>query len=210
MIIRLKWGRHVSFGHSCDVDIHPTALIKIVNVGDRLLIGASSTFSLEAGSRIEAEGSFTFGRNNTIILHENACLQLGADSCALHACWIEVGANQAISIGRRTSLQLRCSLHGEVAIGDDTLLAPDVFISSGGHSFDKSDNLTIREQDRLSNKCLPVKIGSNCWLGIRSWIAPGVTIAEGSITGANSVLVKSTEKYSVYAGVPAVKIRTYR
>lgn len=195
---------------SCEVKIHEKALIKSVDRHALLMIGDHSTFILEEGAKIFLKGSFSFGRNTTIILRKNSALSLGADSWALHGCWIEAGSNNLISIGSRTTLQLRCSLHGEVAIGDDTLLAPDVFISSGGHSFDQYDNMTIREQDRLCKKSSPVVVGSNCWLGIRSWIAPGLILADGTITGANCVLTKSTDEYSVYVGVPARKIREYR
>jgi acetyltransferase-like isoleucine patch superfamily enzyme len=38
---------------------------------------------------------------------------------------------------------------------------------------------------------------------------PGVTLAEGSILGANSLLTKDTEPWTIYVGIPAkpVKIR---
>ena len=38
---------------------------------------------------------------------------------------------------------------------------------------------------------------------------PGVTLAEGSILGANSLLTKDTEPWTIYVGSPAkpVKIR---
>lgn len=195
---------------SCEIQIRAKASIESVDPDALLTIGEHSTLVLEEGAKILLESSFSFGRNSTIILHKNSTLSLGADSWALHGCWIEAGSNHLISIGSRTTLQLRCSLHGEVSIGDDTLLAPDVFISSGGHSFDQYDNLTIREQDRLCKKTSPVAVGSNCWLGIRSWIAPGLILADGTITGANCVLTKSTDEYSVYVGVPARKIREYR
>lgn len=196
--------------YSCEIDIHKSALIKCKHMHGMLNVGPNSTVILGPNSKIELEMTFSFGRGTTLILHENATLSLGANSWALHSCWIEVGANQKVDIGRRTTLQLRCGLHGDVTIGDDTLLAPDVFVSSGGHSFDNHDSMTIREQDKVYSRSMPVSIGSNCWLGIRSWVAPGILLADGTILGANSVITKDTESYSVYAGVPARKIRKYR
>ena len=55
----------------------------------------------------------------------------------------------------------------------------------------------------------PVSISSKCWLGIRTFVAPGLRVGEGTVTGANSVLRSDTDQFSVYAGVPAKKIRSY-
>ena len=99
---------------------------------------------------------------------------------------------------------------GEIYIGDDCLLAPDIYISSGSNSFDRNPEYTIRTQDAKEPfTSRLVSISSNCWLGIRTFVAPGLRLGEGTVTGANSVLLTDTEPYSVYAGVPAKKIRSY-
>lgn len=194
---------------TCNIYISDTA--KFSCVGDSYVeLGLNSSLYLHDNANVVISGRFVFGRGCTIIIHKNGNLILGNESWALHDCWIEVGADESIIIGDRTTMQLRCSIHGSVKIGDDVLMAPDVFISSGGHTYDKDDSLSIREQDKLFNISKPVVIGSNSWLGIRSWIAPGVSLAQGTITGANSVITKNSEMYSVYAGIPAVKIRSYR
>ena len=50
-------------------------------------------------------------------------------------------------------------------------------------------------------------IGHDVWVGYGSIILSGVNIAEGCIIAAGSVVTKDTEPYSIYAGVPAKKIR---
>jgi len=180
------------------------------SAGALLFLGAGSQLQMHENSQLVVSGNFSFGRGCTVIVHKDGKLVLGRDSWALHDCWIEVGPGEIIMIGDRVTLQLRCSIHGFVEIGDDTLLAPDCYVSSGGHAFDKDKSMTIREQDHLYRSSRPVVIGGNSWLGIRSWIAPGLILAEGTITGANCAVTKNTSEYSVYAGVPAVKIRSYR
>lgn len=46
-------------------------------------------------------------------------------------------------------------------------------------------------------------------VGVNSVVLPGVTLAEGSVVGANSTLTKSTEPWTIYVGSPAkpVKLR---
>jgi maltose O-acetyltransferase len=55
---------------------------------------------------------------------------------------------------------------------------------------------------------LPVTIGTGSWIGCGTMILPGVTIAPGCVIGAGSVVTKSTEAHSVYAGVPARRLRS--
>jgi len=196
---------------SCHVQLSlaPQADIQLVR-GNRLRFGALSKLIMHQRSQIICSGSFVFGDNCTVILHEGSKLYLGDHSWCLHGCWIEVGKGQALTLGDRVTLQLRCSLHGEIYIGNDCLFAPDIYISSGSHSFDGNLAHTIRTQDSkypITSK--PVLISSNCWLGIRTFVAPGVRLGEGTVTGANSVLLSDTDQFSVYAGVPAKKIRSY-
>jgi acetyltransferase-like isoleucine patch superfamily enzyme len=185
--------------------IHESALIN-----GTLRLGSGSVLTMQAGSSLSIGLNSWIGPQCVINLLAGSQLMIGDKCWFLQDNWVEVGAGSAIKIGNGTTVQKRCELHGEVKIGQNCLFAPSVFVSSGGHSFDKDPALTIREQDQLYSESRPVVIGSNVWLGIRSWIAPGITIADGTVVGANSVVTKSTLPYSVNAGVPARLIRTYK
>ncbi len=58
-----------------------------------------------------------------------------------------------------------------------------------------------------SGPTAPVRIGSNTWIGFECCIAPGVTIGDGSIVGARSVVLHSIPPYSIAAGNPASIVR---
>src|SRR5262249_30051677 len=53
----------------------------------------------------------------------------------------------------------------------------------------------------------PVRIGRNVWIGFDSCVLPGVSIGEGSVVGARSVVVADVPPYTVVAGNPARVIR---
>ncbi len=53
----------------------------------------------------------------------------------------------------------------------------------------------------------PIRIEPNVWLGFDCVILPGVTVGEGSIAGARSVVNTDVPPYSVVAGNPARVIR---
>lgn len=53
----------------------------------------------------------------------------------------------------------------------------------------------------------PIRLGRNVWVGFDSCIMPGVTIGDGSVVGARSVVFESVPAYTVVAGNPARAIR---
>jgi acetyltransferase-like isoleucine patch superfamily enzyme len=53
----------------------------------------------------------------------------------------------------------------------------------------------------------PVRIGRAAWIGFDSCVLPGVTIGEGAIVGARSVVTDDVAPYTVVAGNPARVVR---
>jgi acetyltransferase-like isoleucine patch superfamily enzyme len=53
----------------------------------------------------------------------------------------------------------------------------------------------------------PVRVGPNVWIGFDACVLPGVSIGEGSIVGAKSVVVADVEPYTVVGGNPAKVLR---
>ncbi len=71
------------------------------------------------------------------------------------------------------------------------------------------ENHALRE-DRFTgpgNSGQPIRIEPNVWIGFAACILPGVTIGEGSVVGARSVVVEDVPGYTVVAGNPARAIR---
>ena len=55
---------------------------------------------------------------------------------------------------------------------------------------------------------LGIHIEDDVWIGAGVRVLDGVKIGQGAIVGAGAVVTKSIEKFCVYAGVPAKKIKT--
>ena len=63
--------------------------------------------------------------------------------------------------------------------------------------------------EKQGNKVLSQGVvNDDVWIGLRCIIMPSLNIAKGTILGAGGVLTKNTELNSIYAGVPAKKIKT--
>lgn len=69
-------------------------------------------------------------------------------------------------------------------------------------------NVRVLTHDRTRGLYLHTRIGKNCFIGGESIILPGVTIGDGSVVGAGSVVTKDVPPASVVAGNPAKVIRT--
>lgn len=139
-----------------------------------------------------------------------------------HLC--EIGSHNAIDNGVTISTQLTMGdyIHISpfvVVIGGEKsklILEDFTFIASGTKVVCGSEDYTgggligptIPEEYRKINYNT-VKFERFAGCGVNCSIMPGVTLAEGSILGANSLLTKDTEPWTIYVGSPAkpVKIR---
>lgn len=131
-------------------------------------------------------------------------------------CWlndgVEMSAINQVVIGRGATLQRNVTIKGQICLGVNCLLAPNVFISSTSHI----PGMSIREQEsRLSQEEFlriynrPVVIGDDVWIGVNGVVMPGVRVGAHAIIGANAVVTKDVPEGAIVAGVPA-RILSYR
>lgn len=88
---------------------------------------------------------------------------------------------------------------GYIDIGDNVSIAHSTTILSSTHVF-KDNNIPIKDQGLMKLKTI---INSNTWIGCKSTIIAGVTLSEGTIIGANSMVNRDTDPYTTVAGIPA-------
>ena len=95
--------------------------------------------------------------------------------------------------------------NAHIVIGSYCDLGPKVMILTGAHEIDV-------DGDHIGGKgtAASVEIGDGCWLGARSTVLPGVTIAKKNILAAGSIMtVSSFEEKCLWAGVPAQMKKQY-
>ncbi|MHB2151113.1 acyltransferase [Calditrichota bacterium LG25] len=111
----------------------------------------------------------------------------------------------SVYIGNNVFIGNYCHLSvPKLEIQDFVMLASNVAIVGGDHRFDVVGIPIIfagRDKQR------GVVIERDAWIGHGSIILDGVTIGEGAIIAAGSVVTKSVPPYTVYGGVPARKIK---
>ncbi|WP_306438727.1 acyltransferase [Rhodococcus sp. 05-2254-6] len=112
-----------------------------------------------------------------------------------------------VSIGSNTSLNDYVHIWGGgiVEIGDDSLIAAHVVITSETHDIDALGKGLLYRQTRQTS---PVRIGNNVWIGSGAIVLPGVTIGDNSVVAAGAVVTKNIEANSLAVGVPARTVRS--
>lgn len=85
------------------------------------------------------------------------------------------------------------------------------------HLFGLNDTVTIKGQtllrkdwdNLLAVSKGPITVGNDVWIGLNCILLPGVTIGDGAVIMAGSVVVKDAPPYAICAGTPA-KVISYR
>ena len=89
---------------------------------------------------------------------------------------------------------------GEVHIGNYFHSGVECLILTQNHNYDKGETIPYDSNDIYK----PVNIGDCVWLGSRVTILPGVTIGEGAIIQAGSVVTSNIPYCGIAGGSPAV------
>ena len=93
-----------------------------------------------------------------------------------------------------------------ISIGDYTIIGSGCLIT------DTDSHPIIAEYRQRADylrytKSKPIKIGKNVFIGARSIIMKGVTIEDGAVVGAGSVVTKDVPANTIVAGNPAIIVR---
>lgn len=107
-----------------------------------------------------------------------------------------------IDLGAGSSISNNCCLNGSSAgihIGRHVMIAPNCCIVAFNHGTARN-GLPMIKQPLVEGA---VHIADDVWIGANSTITAGVTIHEGAIIAANSVVTKDVGAYEIVGGTPA-------
>ena len=113
----------------------------------------------------------------------------------------DYGAN--IRVGERFYANVGCVFLdcAPVTIGDRVKLGPNVQLLAVSHPLDR----TLRARGLEYGE--PIEIGDDVWIGGGAILLPGVSVAEGAVVGAGSVVTRDVPADTIVAGNPARPVR---
>jgi acetyltransferase-like isoleucine patch superfamily enzyme len=144
-------------------------------------------------------------------------VRLGEASTVYLGTMFDVGPRGRVSLGRYALVHgawIICD--AAVEIGDYALISWNVVLMDTYRACREPQARRVQLRQvpthplrRLlaETEAQPIRIGRNAWIGFDCCVLPGVTIGEGSIVGARSVVTENVPPYTVVAGNPARIIR---
>ena len=106
-----------------------------------------------------------------------------------------------LEIGDYSAISFNVEIYNfaKITIGRNTVISQHSYLCTATHDY-TAPNLPLIMK--------PIFIGSQSWVAAKTFVAPGVTIGEGCVIGACSVVTKNIADWNVAAGNPAKIIRT--
>jgi putative colanic acid biosynthesis acetyltransferase WcaF len=88
-----------------------------------------------------------------------------------------------------------------IRLGSHAIVSQDAYLCAATHDYDDPGFPLIAYE---------MSIGEYAWVCARASVAPGVNVGQGAVLGLGSVATRNLEPWTVYAGVPAVKVKERR
>jgi acetyltransferase-like isoleucine patch superfamily enzyme len=144
-------------------------------------------------------------------------VRIGRGSTTYLGTMFDVGPRGRVSIGSFSLINGAWFIcDAAIDVGDYALVSWNVvFMDSYGVSLDPAERrrqlqVSARGPNRRMPRgapAKPIRIGRNVWIGFDSIVLPGVTIGDGSIVGARSVVGEDVPPFTLVGGNPARVIR---
>jgi len=162
---------------------------------------------------VETTYSFRFFRSRL-----PAGVEYGVGASTYLGTMFDVGPDGRVKLGNYALVHgARIICDSEIVIGDHALISWNVVLMD-------TYRLPVNAADRRPEvkrvpasefriaaadvPAQPIHIKSNVWIGFESCLLPGVTIGEGSIVGARSVVTSDVPPFTIAAGNPARIVRS--
>jgi len=212
VIIRLLKGILSRLNKFQDIQLHSWLYCnyfdnRIKRVAGKIIPHVKSVFILSKNSYIELHGDLTTnancvkknGRSTILRVDKNAKLLVKGAFAFYYDCDVILFENAKMELGSgffNSNVKIRCKK--SIKIGENVAISHDVTIMD-------SDAHNISYDGYQMTK--PIIIGDNVWIGSRAMIMKGVSIGDGAIIAAGSVVTKDVPDNSLVAGVPAQVIK---
>ena len=128
--------------------------------------------------------------------------------------YVDYGFNTYIGKNFLSNYNFVLQDEGEVHIGDDVMIGPNVTITTNLHPFPAEERKVCWVPNRFPSGhkgnyvyAKPITIGNNVWICASVTVCAGVTIGDNSVIGAGSIVTRDIPSNVLAYGVPCKAIR---
>jgi acetyltransferase-like isoleucine patch superfamily enzyme len=146
-------------------------------------------------------------------------IRIGRGSSVYLGVMFDLGPRARVTLGDYVLMNgARIICDSEVSIGDYTLISWNVVLMdsyrlppdcSRRRAALQAVPAMPRRRAEAEVASLPIRIGANVWIGFDCCVLPGVSIGDGAVVGARSVVTQEVAPYTIVAGNPARVVRTF-
>lgn len=165
-----------------------------LSVNGELLLGMSTGRIGEVGQIDKDSPLIQIAKKGTMTIKGDFIIYPGAQLIVAPKGKITIGKNSFVNSFTRIISQER------IEIGDNCAISWDVQIMD-------TDVHNIIINEKKNNETKPVFIGNNVWIGSKAIVLKGVTIGNGAVIAAGSIVSKDVPANAVVAGSPAKVIK---
>tara|TARA_Y100000590_G_C15668322_1_gene995350 strand:+ start:886 stop:1473 length:588 start_codon:yes stop_codon:yes gene_type:complete len=171
----------ISYGKNCEFLSYPyieNLKKQNLKIGDNVKIGKNVEFLFRENGKIFINNYTKIDSSVRMLSANNASLIVGENS--------KIGKNTIINAGEN------------VTIGKNCLISGNNYIQTSSHKYNK--NKLINQQGYSHGEII---INDDCWIGANSIILHSVTLSQGTVVGALSLVNENTKPYSINFGIPS-------
>lgn len=119
-----------------------------------------------------------------------------------------IDAGKLLKLGKFSTVTWHCIIEGgaETRIGDRVFLGPGTKILTSTYKLNGYYAIEHIPEECRATQYGNITIHDDAYLGANVTVLPGVTIGEGTVVGANSLVNKDLEPWGIYVGSPCKKI----
>jgi len=170
------------------VRLAPTSRIELAT-GARLFVGFGGTMDIFNADRARA----------AVVLRDTATLRVAGRVQLGFATKVLIGEEATLSLGDGVRVGTGCLIVAAL----DTRIGPGTALAWGVTIMDSHLHEITTAERPHPEKVAPVIIGAGVLIGHDSLILPGVTIGDGAVVGARSVVTRDVAPGELVVGCPA-------
>ena len=157
------------------------------------LNGLGKELNVEIGFKLNCPNNITIGNNASFMRN-----------CSLNSCEGKISIGNNIRVNQ--NVDINASNGGLIQIGNDVLIGNNVVIRAANHIYNNKG----KKINQSGHKGGQIIIGNNIWIGANCVILANVTLKDGSVIGAGTVVKKNVDSNELAISNKQVNNKIYK